>query len=183
MILTPFVIEGQCEGWQNISVEFRGCFAEFGGVSQQMRADIWPGINRTQRPLTAPGAGHASITAKQHPGLGETIAAGDKPKRLQRDIDRGIDPLEEHTGADDASMMRRIVRPECLHQKVTPERGAYGAHRLVAPRSKIPGLAIPPKVRPDNPCRAVERNPEERRHRYRSLADRGRHRGERDGPS
>jgi integrase len=49
---------------------------------------------------------------------------------------------------------------------VTKEKGSYGANRLVALLSKMFSLAVKWQMRPDNPCKGVERNPEERRYRY-----------------
>jgi integrase len=53
-----------------------------------------------------------------------------------------------------------------LHQKVTKERGPFRANRVLAVLSKMMSLAIKWRMRPDNPCKAVERNPEPKRQRY-----------------
>jgi integrase len=89
--------------------------------------------------------------------------------------------VRKRSAKDDESMIRRIVRPELgsrkvasivfadidrLHRKVTKERGAYGANRLLALLSKMFSLSIRWQMRVDNPAKGVERNPEERRYRY-----------------
>jgi integrase len=134
-----------------------------------------------------------------------TAAARKEAEKLRRDIDRGIDPLDqriaermaptvndladrylaEHavkkrTAADDESMIRRIIRPGLGNRKVASitfadvdrlHRGIsrttpYVANRVAALLSKMFSLAVRWEMRPDNPCKGVERNPEERRYRY-----------------
>jgi integrase len=144
-------------------------------------------------------------TIGAYPAWG-VAAARKEAERLRRDVDRGIDPLGERiaereaatvaelcdryvaehaikkrTAADDASMIRRIVKPELgsrkvasiafrdidrLHRRVTAANGPYQANRLAALLSKMFALAIRWQMRPDNPAKGVERNPEERRYRY-----------------
>jgi integrase len=54
-----------------------------------------------------------------------------------------------------------------LHRDVTAKRGSpYVANRLVAVLSKMFSLAIKWQMRPDNPARGIERNPEQKRKRY-----------------
>jgi integrase len=136
----------------------------------------------------------------------KVASARQRAAELRQDISRGVDPLaerigdreaptvthltdrylEEHasrkrTGADDESMIRRIVRPEIgnrkvssvsfadvdrLHRKVTKNNGPYQANRLVALLSKMFALAIRWEMRADNPAKGVDRNQEERRYRY-----------------
>ncbi len=56
---------------------------------------------------------------------------------------------------------------EALHRKITVRGGTpYRANRALALLSKLFSLAIRWEMRPDNPCRGVERNPEESRARY-----------------
>lgn len=58
-----------------------------------------------------------------------------------------------------------------LHRKVTKGGAPYQANRSVAVLSKMFSLAIKWGWRGDNPARGVERNPEEKRHRYLSPAE------------
>jgi integrase len=61
---------------------------------------------------------------------------------------------------------------EALHRKITGKRGTpYRANRAVALVSKMLSLAIRWGWRPDNPCRGIERNHEERRYRYLTPAE------------
>jgi integrase len=54
-----------------------------------------------------------------------------------------------------------------LHRKITKEGKPYRANRTVALLSKMFSLASTKwHMRPDNPCRGVERNPEQPRERY-----------------
>lgn len=53
-----------------------------------------------------------------------------------------------------------------LHRRVTTAGGPYVANRTVAVLSKMFSLAIRWKMRPDNPCRGIERNYEAKRQRY-----------------
>jgi integrase len=133
-------------------------------------------------------------------------AARLEAKRVKREADLGHDPLAERvtsreastvaelcdrylaehaekkrTGADDRSVIDRIVRPRLgsrkvasisfsdidgLHRKVTATNGPYAANRLVALLSKMFTLAIRWEMRADNPAKGIERNTEERRYRY-----------------
>ena len=89
--------------------------------------------------------------------------------------------VRKRTGEDDRSMVERIIRPrigsrkavavayadiDALHRKVTENNGRYAANRVLALLSKMFSLAIRWQIRPDNPAKGVERNPEERRYRY-----------------
>lgn len=58
-----------------------------------------------------------------------------------------------------------------LHRKVTKASGPYHANRMLAVLSRMFSLAIRWQWRADNPCRGVERNQEEKRHRYLSGAE------------
>ena len=89
--------------------------------------------------------------------------------------------VKKRTMKEDEAQIRRVVRPELgnhkvaaltfsdidrLHRKVTKERGATTANRVLALLSKAFSLAIRWGMRTDNPAKGVERNPEERRYRY-----------------
>lgn len=58
-----------------------------------------------------------------------------------------------------------------LHRKVTRGGAPYQANRSMAVLSKMFALAVKWGWRPDNPARGIERNPEEKRHRYLSPAE------------
>jgi integrase len=132
-------------------------------------------------------------------------AARNEAKRLRQEIDQGQDPLakrvdardaptiadlcdrylaehaiKKRTGADDAGLIRREVRPELgsrkvasitfsdidgLHRKLT-KTAPYQANRLVALLSKMFALSIRWEMRSNNPAKGIERNPEAPRHRY-----------------
>jgi integrase len=82
--------------------------------------------------------------------------------------------------AEDKAIIAKIIKPKIGNRKVavishpdinrlhreisksTPTR----ANRIVALLSKMFSLAIKEGWRADNPCRGIERNPEEKRHRY-----------------
>lgn len=61
-----------------------------------------------------------------------------------------------------------------LHRDVTRERGPFRANRVIALLSKMLALAVKWGYRVDNPCKAVERNPEPKRSRYLSPEEIGR---------
>lgn len=58
-----------------------------------------------------------------------------------------------------------------LHRKITRRGAPYLANRTVAVLSKMFGLAIKWKWRTDNPAKGIERNDEQKRHRYLSAAE------------
>jgi integrase len=58
-----------------------------------------------------------------------------------------------------------------LHRKVTKGGAPYQANRSIAVLSKMFSLAMRWQWRPDNPAKGIERNPEEKRHRYLSPAE------------
>lgn len=89
--------------------------------------------------------------------------------------------IRKRTGKDDESMLRRLIRPELgsrkvaaitfadidrLHRKVTQQAGPYQANRVLALLSKMFSLSIRWEMRADNPAKGIERNLEEKRHRY-----------------
>jgi len=54
---------------------------------------------------------------------------------------------------------------ERLHRTIS-KRAPYRANRMLAVLSRMMSLAVKWKMRPDNPCRGIERNPEAKRKRY-----------------
>ena len=53
-----------------------------------------------------------------------------------------------------------------LHRKITKRGAPYRANRVVAVLSKMFSMAVRWGWRPDNPAKGIERNQEEKRHRY-----------------
>jgi hypothetical protein len=60
---------------------------------------------------------------------------------------------------------------DALHRKITKRGRPHRANRVVALLSKMFALAIRWKMRPDNPVKGIERNPEETRDRYLDAAE------------
>jgi integrase len=76
-------------------------------------------------------------------------------------IDSYILPDLKHVKVRDAS----FSDVDALHRKVS-KRASYRANRVVALLSKMFSLAIRWAWRTDNPAKGIERNQEEKRHRY-----------------
>jgi integrase len=87
---------------------------------------------------------------------------------------------KKRTGAGDEAMIRRHIRPEfgqrkvasiayrdieLLHRKVS-KTAPYAANRVLALLSKMFALSVKWQMRSDNPCKGVDRNPEEPRYKY-----------------
>jgi integrase len=86
------------------------------------------------------------------------------------------------TAADYRRMLRNHIRPhfgqhakvadidfthiDALHRKISKAGHMHRANRVVAVLSKMFALAVKWKMRPDNPCKGVEKNPEGKRKRY-----------------
>ena len=93
--------------------------------------------------------------------------------------------VKKRTEADDKSMVDRFLRRlrtrkvaeitftdvDGLHREVTKTAGPYAANRLVSLLSKMFALSIKWQMRPDNPAKGVDRNPEEPRNRYLSAPE------------
>jgi integrase len=89
------------------------------------------------------------------------------------------EPKKRTAGAD-RKMIDRHIRPRLaarkvkeiefadvdrLHREIS-KTAAYNANRVLALLSKMMSLAVRWEMRADNPCKGIERNPEERRYRY-----------------
>lgn len=81
-------------------------------------------------------------------------------------IDREILPAFKHKKV----MEIEFTDIDSLHRKIS-KRAPYLANRTVAVLSKMFGLAIKWKWRTDNPAKGIERNEEQKRHRYLSPAE------------
>jgi integrase len=55
---------------------------------------------------------------------------------------------------------------EDLHKAITDRGSSYSANRALACLSKMMSLAVKWRMRPDNPCKGIERNAESKRKRY-----------------
>jgi integrase len=115
--------------------------------------------------------------------LGEVKASRDAPtvKDLcDRFEAEHIDKLRHRTQSDYRGIIRNDIVPalgklkvaavdfehvERLHRKIT-QRASTQANRTIAVLSKMFALAIKWRLRPDNPCKGVERNREDARKRY-----------------
>jgi integrase len=86
---------------------------------------------------------------------------------------------KKRTAKGDRQMIDRHIRPRLGPRKVKDidfadvdrlhrelSKTPYVANRVAALMAKMFALAILWKMRPDNPCRGIERNPEEKRYRY-----------------
>jgi integrase len=59
-----------------------------------------------------------------------------------------------------------------LHRKITRRGAKVRANRTIAFASRLFNLAVTPwKMRPDNPVKGIEKNPEQARHRYLAAAE------------
>jgi integrase len=68
----------------------------------------------------------------------------------------------QHTKAADV----RFEDVDALHRKITKAGSTYAANRCIAVLSKMFSLAVRWRMRPDNPAKGIERNPEVKRKRY-----------------
>lgn len=93
-----------------------------------------------------------------------------KRPATQRDykalIDREILPALKHKKVTEVE----FTDIDGLHRKIS-KRAPYLANRTVAVLSKMFGLAIKWRWRTDNPAKGIERNEEQKRHRYLSPAE------------
>ncbi len=114
------------------------------------------------------GDRHAARTAPTVQGLADRYLAEHAPRKRER------------SAAEDASLLRQHILPllgrmrvaslrradiEAMHREVSKDT-PIRANRAVALMSKMLSLAVGWEMRPDNPCRGIERNPENKRERY-----------------
>jgi len=125
---------------------------------------------------------------------GEDPLAGLKAERAAPTVDDLCDRFEEEhlpkcrpsTQRDYKSLIDREIRPAFkhakvaalaypdindLHRKITKRGARYVANRTIAVLSKMLSLAIKWGWRTDNPARGIERNQEDKRHRYLSAKE------------
>jgi integrase len=102
-------------------------------------------------------------------------------ERFERDH---FGKLRPSTASDYRSLIEREIKPalkhlkvkdvtfsdvDGLHQKITRRGATYQANRTVAILSKMFALSKRSGWRTDNPCQGIERNQEQKRHRYLSA--------------
>jgi integrase len=107
----------------------------------------------------------------------DALAVADLCERFEAEH---VDKLRAHTQADYRAAIRNDIKPalgklkiaavdfehvDRLHRKIS-QRAPTLANRVLAVLSKMFALAIKWRLRPDNPCKGVERNREEKRRRY-----------------
>ena len=103
---------------------------------------------------------------------------GDLCKRFDEEH---LSKKRESTARDYRAMIEREIKPalkhrkvseiafsdiDGLHRKITKRGAPYHANRVLSVLSKMFNLAIRWGWRADNPCKGVERNQEQKRHRY-----------------
>ena len=115
----------------------------------------------------------------------EAPTVADMCSRYQSDH---LPKKREISQRDDRSMIAKDILPALKHRKVAEvtfseidalhrsitARAPYRANRVVALLSKMFGLAIRWGWRADNPAKGIERNQENKRHRYLSADELGR---------
>jgi len=105
---------------------------------------------------------------------------------IARFIDEHVSRKRPHTRYDYRNVIERHIRPaigsmkvaevawgdiDALHRKITKAGKKTQANRVVAVASKMFSLAIRWRMRPDNPAKGIERNPEQKRKRYATPAE------------
>jgi integrase len=100
---------------------------------------------------------------------------------IERFLEEHVSRKRPHTQYDYKLAVERHIRPalgrkkvaevgwsdiDALHRKITKAGHATQANRVVSVASKMFALAIRWKMRPDNPCKGIERNAEHKRRRY-----------------
>ncbi len=136
------------------------------GPARSEAGELKKRIDRGEDPL-------AEIEADRH---AKTVA--DLCDRFE---DQHFSRLRPSTSQEYRAQIRREILPElkrlkvaevtfsdidALHRKITRRGVPYYANRVLATLSKMFSLAIRWGWRADNPCKSVERNQEEKRHRY-----------------
>jgi integrase len=91
----------------------------------------------------------------------------------------------ERSAKEDASLLQQLIRPKLGNLRVAAVRRSdvedfhravsnvtpIRANRALSLLTKMFNLAIGWEMRPDNPCKGIERNPEHKRDRYLSAAE------------
>jgi integrase len=101
---------------------------------------------------------------------------------IERFREEHLPRKRESTRADYERMLRNHIGPhfgrhikvadvrfedvDALHRRITKAGSTYAANRCIAMLSKMFNLAQRWRMRSDNPCRGIEKNPEGKRKRY-----------------
>jgi integrase len=143
---------------------------------------------------TVAAARNQAKTLKKRIDLGEDPMAELRAGRhaptvadlCERYVEQHLPKKRERSGRDDENMIAKRVLPalgavkvaditfsdiDGLHRKITKGGTPLRANRVIALLSKMFNLAIRWEMRTDNPCRGIERNPENKRTRYLSGAE------------
>jgi len=99
----------------------------------------------------------------------------------ERFVTEYLPQKREATRRDYTNIIERNIKPalgrkavaavehgdiEKLHREISKRGAPYAANRTIAVLSRLFTLAIRWRMRPDNPAKGIERNPETRRERY-----------------
>jgi integrase len=103
----------------------------------------------------------------------ERFRAEHLPKKRPVTIKQYKRALAEIDGELGSKKVAAVQFRDCekLHRKITNRGKAYQANRTNAVLSRMFTLAIKWQMRPDNPCRGLERNEEQPRERYLTPAE------------
>jgi integrase len=119
------------------------------------------------------GERHAERAAPTIKDLADRFIAEHLPRLRARSQDLYRQVLRVHVIPALGSKRVADVRHaeiETMHRRIAVA-GPYAANRAVAVLSKMLSLAVKWEMRSDNPCRGVERAPEEKRERYLTPAE------------
>jgi integrase len=135
-------------------------------AARQEAANIKKGVDRGDDPLAGIEADRAAKTvadlAKRFTEEHLPRTRPSTAKNYQLLLDKFILPALKHHKVAEVT----FSDVDDLHRKVTRGGAPYQANRSMAVLSKMFSLAIKWGWRADNPAKGVERNPEEKRHRY-----------------
>jgi Arm DNA-binding domain len=109
--------------------------------------------------------------------LTERFKAEHLPRRRASTAGDYTRMLDNHIGPALAHLKVAAVTSgniDALHRKITKAGSPYAANRCIAVLSRMFSLAVRWNMRPDNPCKGVDKNTEYRRRRYLSADELGR---------
>jgi integrase len=149
-----------------------GAFPDWGtGAARDEARDLKTKIDRGGDPLGDIKAGRAAPTVSD---LCERFIAEYLPRkkastrhtyRLQ--IDNEIRPALGRLKVAEVT----FSDIDGLHRKITARGTPYRANRVIALLSRMFSMAVRWRMRTDNPCKGIERNQEQKRHRYLTGAE------------
>lgn len=133
---------------------------------------------RLKRDIDAGGDPLADIATERGAPTGDDL--------IWRFLEEHVSRKRPSTQADYRIAIERHIRPaignkkvaevawndvDALHRKLTKKGKPTQANRVVAVVSKMFALAVRWRMRPDNPAKGIERNPETKRKRYATPAE------------